>query len=179
MSKEKLTGQSVALIEMLEAREKRALIQKKLLETDSTKNLLSITMNIPGPIKTNERIETIFLDVVESIEQLFLEHEQINKVCNVLKTGPECYLVVSKPVIELKKKMIQFEEVHPYGRLMDLDVLYVADKKLCSISRTELGYEARRCFICREDAKICGRTAKHTSDELNRVLYQMMEKGKI
>lgn len=53
MSKAYLKGETVTLPDMLNAREKRVDIQKELLQKHPTCALLSATMNIPGPIKTN------------------------------------------------------------------------------------------------------------------------------
>ncbi|MBQ3399190.1 MAG: citrate lyase holo-[Synergistaceae bacterium] len=54
-----MTGNEITLSQMLERREKRALSQKDFLEKYKS-SLVSFSMNIPGPIKTNELIRRAF-----------------------------------------------------------------------------------------------------------------------
>lgn len=178
MSKLNLNGEAVHLAEMLNARDNRAILQRKLLESVADSTLLSVTMNIPGSVKTTREMKTIFLKMIEEVEKNLAEAEVVSKTYQDLKTGPECFLLVKKNSIELKKRMIQLEEIHPYGRLMDLDVLYIADEQLHSISRIDLGFEPRSCLICKNNAKICARMARHSIDELIQATYQIIQKGK-
>ena len=46
--------------------------------------------------------------------------------------------------------MVALEERHPYGRLADLDVLWLEAGEVQSISREALGYPRRRCFVTRK-----------------------------
>lgn len=179
MSKLDFKGESVTLEAMLNARVNRAATQRRLLKQDSESSLLSVTMNIPGPIKTNQEINSIFLSMIKAVETLFPEGDFITKTYQDLPTGPECYLLVRGNIIKLKKRMIQLEEIHPHGRLMDIDVLYMKDEQLHVVSRTDLGFEPRSCFICRQNAKICGRMGQHSQNELIQATYQLIQKGKI
>ena len=45
--------------------------------------------------------------------------------------------------------MVKIEETHPYGRLVDLDVLW-GNEELKSLHRGDLGLPPRRCFICQK-----------------------------
>lgn len=47
------SGEAIQLSDMLRAREERALRQLHLLKEYPEGSLLSVTMNIPGPIKTS------------------------------------------------------------------------------------------------------------------------------
>ena len=59
--------------------------------------------------------------------------------------------------------MVQIEEDSDFGRLLDIDVL---DKNGQKISRTAVGREQRKCFLCGETAAACSRSRKHSWKEL-------------
>ena len=50
----------------------------------------------------------------------------------------------------------------PKARLLDIDVM----DKDGTVSRKELGLDARKCLICDDDAKVCARSQKHSMEEL-------------
>lgn len=64
---------------------------------------------------------------------------------------------------QVKAVTTALEETHPLGRLWDMDVL---DREGKSLSRIALGYPARRCLVCGAAAKECGRSRKHSYEEL-------------
>ncbi len=66
----------------------------------------------------------------------------------------------------LKERLMETEEHHPLGRLMDLDVLYLAGGKLRRIGRTGLGRPPRKCFLCPRAALECRRERRHAPSEL-------------
>lgn len=179
MSKTHLKGETITLIEMLDAREKRVSIQQDLLQQYPTCALLSATMNIPGPVKTNEQLKHAFLTVIKEINLLFPPEKKVAFKQRELKTGFEYYLVLNETPEELKEKLIEIEETHVYGRLMDLDVIYLKAKTLCSVSRTELNHKPRICFICEEEAKVCGRQRNHSLEEMQQAIRQLIEKGRM
>lgn len=117
-------GEKVTLLEMLDAREQRAATQKELLETAPEASLLSATMNIPGEVKNSPTLTAVFLEVIDEVEQQLLDQVPIVNFYRNEKTGPEYYLAVSLAPQELKQRMVKIEETHPYGRLVDLDVLW-------------------------------------------------------
>ncbi len=71
----------------------------------------------------------------------------------------------------VKKITVDLEENHPLGRLFDIDV-YDADG--AAVSRQELGVPGRKCLICHEDAKACGRSRTHSVEELQRRVYEII-----
>ncbi|MBO0473469.1 citrate lyase holo-[acyl-carrier protein] synthase [Enterococcus ureasiticus] len=179
MSKAYLKGETVTLPDMLNAREKRVDIQKELLQKHPTCALLSATMNIPGPIKTNEQLRHAFLTVIKEIDSLFPPEKIAARKYQELKTGSEYYLALNETPEALKKQLIQIEETHDYGRLMDLDVIALKDDQLYSMSRTELKHTPRTCFICEEEAKVCGRQRRHSVEEMQDAISQLIEKGRM
>ncbi|MBO0421530.1 citrate lyase holo-[acyl-carrier protein] synthase [Enterococcus plantarum] len=179
MSKCYLQGEAITLLEMLDAREKRVTIQQEFLQKYPTSALLSATMNIPGPVKNNEQLRLAFLTVIKELESLFPPKKIAAGKQRDLKTGSEYYLALNEAPEELKRKVIEIEETHPLGRLMDLDVIYLKNHTCHSISRTELNYKPRTCFICEEEAKVCGRQRKHSVAEMQETISQLIEKGKM
>lgn len=176
MSKTYLKGETITMIDMLNAREKRVSIQQELLQKYPTCVLLSATMNIPGPVKTNELLKKAFLTVIKELNPLFPPEKIAARKHRELKTGSEYYLVLDETPEKLKKKLIEIEETHVYGRLMDLDVVYLKDHLLCSVSRTELNHKPRTCFICNEEAKVCGRQRRHSVQEMQETITNLLRK---
>lgn len=165
-------GEKTELTEMLLRRERRAEEIALFLEKGET--VLSFKLNIPGPVKTGEGIFLLFKEGQERIRsgcgasgaRIVSEREED------LKTGPEAlFLVEGADARELKRIMIELEE-EGVGRLYDIDVL----TKRGGISREELGYPRRKCFLCENDAKLCARSRTHSVEELLSRIREMILK---
>ena len=63
----------------------------------------------------------------------------------------------------IKKSTIDFEEKHILGRCVDLDVYDVDGRGL---SRSDFNLPKRKCLICDELAFVCGRSMKHSHQEI-------------
>ena len=61
-------GAPVDIMQMLDARERRARTQQQLLEQFNPCVLVSITLNIPGPVKKSEAITTVFASVISELD---------------------------------------------------------------------------------------------------------------
>ena len=150
----------VTLMEMLQARETRALRQKWLLEQHQ-KPLISFSMNIAGPVKDSPSIRRGFDMGLRELERV-LAAEQIPCLSREVfreRTGCEALLVLDAPAEALKTLTTQIEEANPLGRLFDMDVLDTAGQKL--------GRSApRRCLICGEIAQVCARSRAHSVEQL-------------
>lgn len=197
MSKEVFAqGSQVDLMMMLETREQRSLIQRQLLAKNTRASLLSATMNIPGPTKTSPVLRDVFEQVMDTVREhpSIRNAEIFSAVYREKATGPEYYMLVDLSAENLKTLLIEIEQSHPWGRLLDLDVLYClpseADSKLSeaeailgavdadrvhSISRTDLNLPTRRCLICEDDAKICGRSRRHSVEEMQAAIAKLIE----
>lgn len=178
MCNDPFQGVSVSLREMLDAREQRVARQKQMLsQTKGT--LLCATMNIPGPVKQSPIIEQIFLTIVQQIKQQFSEIASQECLFSNLKTGPEYYFHCSLDPILLKQKMVAIEETQPLGRLVDLDVHWLANNgSIATLSRNDLGLPSRSCLICQKDAKECGRARVHSIQEMQAKIIQIIQNGK-
>lgn len=152
--------EQVTLKELLDAREARAVHQWELTRQYPQSSLISITLNIPGPVKDSEKYRKALADGLSELKGQLANvvYEEVRW----LKTGSEAFLVVSEPALDVKKKAVTVEEQSPIGRLLDIDVI----GKEGPVSRTEVGGKPRKCLICDEDAKVCARSQKHSIEEL-------------
>ncbi|MBV1756516.1 MAG: citrate lyase holo-[acyl-carrier protein] synthase [Dethiosulfatibacter sp.] len=154
--------------QLLDDREER---YKKQIEMITVHNLpiISFTINTPGSEKNNKIIKHIFESGLKEIESVLLNNS-IEIMDRYYSTdglsGPIIILSLSSNPIKLKELMIGIENKHSLGRLLDIDVI---DEQLKHISRTDLGFETRKCLICNEYAKICSRSQRHDmTDVLNK-----------
>lgn len=154
----------VSLIEMLDARERRACHQQELLEQFHMP-IISFTMNIAGPVKNNPDIRRGFdfgnLWLKRDLEFAGIDCIHFEEIS--LKTGNEAFYVVNSGPLKLKRLTADLEEECALGRLFDLDVIKVNGEK---VEREELGLDVRRCLICGKPAKECARSRTHSVEEL-------------
>ena len=150
--------------ELLEAREKRVVLIDKLLKRYNTP-LLVMRVNYPGLKKTNN----ITVNIIENMSSLICTVLS-DRVCGKLllqgAEGPILYVAVKQEVLDLKRYAINFEEKHPLGRCLDLDVYDLEGKSIC---RQELGYPRRKCYLCEDYAHYCVRARRHSEHEV--VIY--------
>ena len=167
-SKEVFT--EVSLIQMLDAREKRALYQKRLI-AGHKKPLICFTMNVAGPIKNSLLIRRGFQ---AGLNDLKLQLKRINAAVvfeNVWEniTGNEAFLVVDEDANVLKEICCSIEDADDLGRLYDIDVLTPAPDSpslFVRIGRSELNKAPRRCLLCGRPAKECSSRRLHSAKEL-------------
>lgn len=171
-------GIAIGLADMLTAREERAQRQLEILDHTSDRALLSATMNIPGPIKKNQILKQCFDQVMTAIDKAL--KDDMPEACLYVEenTGMEYYLLTSLTPEELKRRMVVIEEEHPYGRIFDLDVLWLEEGQLHMISRTDIGLPKRKCFICQREAKDCARSRRHSVDEMQKKISEIIHEGR-
>lgn len=175
MSNDLFKGRTTTLEQMLTARSNRAERQKKLLGQESNQCLVCLTLNIPGPIKNSYEWQDVFLILVKEIEHTFSEEEMGTKVLRHEWTGSEYYLKLNVAQKEAKQKMVVIEEEHPLGRLADIDVLTFTEN-IQPLTRENLGYPKRKCLLCTEEAKVCGRSRTHTVKEMQHAIQAIVDK---
>lgn len=163
----------VSLMEILDAREKRAQRQRQLLE-QYRKPLLCFTMNIAGPVKTSPLILRGFDLGLELLEQQrmvwkipVLHFEQIRE-----NTGNEALFVLDCDALTAKRAAVAVEDHTAAGRLYDMDVLRPDGSK---VERQELGLEGRKCLICGGEARLCARSRAHTVAQLQQRTQALLE----
>lgn len=163
----------ITLEQILNARERRVSHQQELLDRYH-KPLISFTMNIAGPIKNNPLIYRGFQLGLRCLKGqlsankiLCLHFDEINE-----PTGCEAYFVLDASPLTLKKITADLEDSSNLGRLFDMDVLKENGEK---VGREELGLSPRRCLICDNSARICGRSRAHKVAELQEKTTAILE----
>ena len=163
-----LQGEPVVLTDMLDCRERRARKQDEYRNKYHT-TIISFCMNIPGPIKTNDKIKKAFLSGKEALFDA-LQKENILVLAQIEfddNTGNEIILAVDYPADKIKNLTTEIEETHPFGRLFDMDVIGTDGEKL---SRGVY----RKCLICGCQAQECARSRKHTVAEMQAKIEEML-----
>lgn len=164
-----MTGNSVDLAQMLARREARSLTQRDFLRTHHAP-LVSFSMNIPGPIKTNPLIRKAFdigeILLLEGLRQL---NAQILAASEIHEdTGDELLLSVGNvDAHTLKDLAIKIEDSSPVGRLYDIDVIDSGGLKL---SRPRF----RKCLICDKQAQDCARSRTHSVSEMQNAIENLL-----
>lgn len=164
----------VSFEDMLAARERRASKQLELLQRAPSHALLGVTLNIPGPIKHVPALDEVFRVIRSEIHAALEDLNPTSSHYLHAVTGQEYYVTVPVAPKIVKERMMAIEESHPYGRIVDLDVLYSEDGRLHGISRRDLGLPTRRCYLCGEDAKVCGRSRAHSIEEIQQKISKII-----
>lgn len=166
-----MQGEQVILTDMLLCRERRAQIQDTFLSQYHCP-VISFCMNIPGPVKTNEQIRAAFESgktaLLTRLEQSSAEIKNFLEIHE--KTGDELLLSIDCPAEKIKDIITEIEETHPIGRFFDMDVIDTDGQKLSRPSY-------RKCIICGCQAQECARTRKHTVEEMQAKIEEMLKKG--
>ncbi|MBQ9347984.1 MAG: triphosphoribosyl-dephospho-CoA synthase CitG, partial [Oscillibacter sp.] len=162
-------GETVDLMQMLEARERRVFRQEELLERYRLP-LVSFTMNIAGPMKNSPLIrrgfqagERLLLGQFQRAGIRCVHAERIDEA-----TGCEGLYAVDCGARQLKTLTEELEEGTDLGRLFDMDVLSPGGEKLDRAV-------PRRCLICGGDGKACASRRVHTVAELQEKTREILQ----
>jgi len=146
-------------MEILDAKENRAYLQEELIQKFNLP-LLVIRPNYPGLDKNNKTTKYI----IETMYELILSKITPTNIKKIDSFEGIVYLLnINTSPTELKKMTVDIETIHPLGRLVDIDIL---DLNNHTLSRTELGFSPRTCFICSDMAHNCVRSKKHSLEEV-------------
>jgi len=125
--------------------------------------VMTLRANYPGTLKNNELTrlinEEISKTLVETFQKKILVEEKFDT-----PEGPTIFYVVKGDARTLKENAIFIEQHHELGRFVDIDV-YDVDEEY-AVTRLELAYEPRKCFLCDEPAKECSRNKVHDVKDL-------------
>lgn len=146
---------------ILEAREKR--YHKILILQENYQTLVSLKVNYPGKDKNNALVYLI-LNALK-LDTLPFSYEMMEKF--ISDDGPYYLFASNENASVIKDKGIEFEETHPLGRFLDIDVY----NEMGPLSRKN----KRKCYICNEPSHECVRSMKHSYEEL----YGHMERKTI
>ena len=162
----------ITLDELLLSRDRRASMQRSLLEKSPDYSLLCLTVQLPGTEKRSELSLKIASVAVQAVREKFdLHYEELRD----LETGYEGYFLVEGSPESAKRECIDLEESHPLGRLWDLDVIVPESGGVRPLSREELGFAQRRCLLCEKPARYCIRARVHSPEELIGRMQEMVD----
>ena len=158
-------GINITLEQMLMAKENRVNNQQQVF-AHYPYPLISLSLVIPGPIKKSSGTVFLFNEAVQAIHQMLNQHNIsiIHEKLYESITGDEALLSIDYNVDMLKQLCIKIEERHFLGRLWDIDVIDPVTQK--SISRSKFEHHSRQCLVCHDNAKICGRSKRHSINEI-------------
>lgn len=154
----------VSLMDILDARERRAQRQRELLDQYALP-LVSFTLNIAGPVKNGPLIRRAFREGAERLEDA-LRGENIAIAAQEridAPTGCEGFFVLHGDGERIKRLCIALEDEDALGRFFDLDVIDPTHGKW---DRTALGFSERGCLICGKAGKDCASRRLHSAAEL-------------
>ena len=156
-----------ALEALLLGREARACEQKRLLR--SSEVVVQVALNVPGLPKSVAGEATLLAAVASCLEDRTAVASQRLYLKNA--AGAALLLAFCGPEpSRLKGEAILIEEDLPWGRILDIDVLFEGG----SLSRQALGGVPRACLLCDLPAKVCARQANHSLAELRRAFFHLM-----
>lgn len=148
----------MTLEQLLQSRDRRAAMQRLLLEKYSGHTPVVLTVVMPGAEKQTKAAAIVAEAAVEALDKAF-GNKISSRLLRDLTTGFEAYLTVDMPADQAKKTTVEIEENHPLGRLMDIDVI---GPDAMPVSRRI----QRRCLICNRPARECMRARSHSTQEL-------------
>ena len=164
----------ITLEQLLGARDARYARQLSLTEEWPDRTLVCLTVVLPGPVKRDTRSLKVAEAAVAAVREVLAP---TYKELWDLETGYEGYFLVDGPLLDVKKACCEIENEHPYGRLMDLDVLERVGETVVPVSRDRVGEKPRRCLLCDRPARECMRAHTHTPSEISAAIDRILEFG--
>lgn len=157
---------SVDLEQMLEARERRVLIQNKMLEGAGPEQcLVCLTMNIAGDIKRTPMTRMLFDHGVKQLESQNFSIR--DRYLLDEPTGSETFWLLGEDGKRVKAELEKLEDSFPAARLYDFDVILPGGTKLSRAA-------GRRCLICDAYAAECARSRRHGLEEVKRATDELL-----
>ena len=161
----------VTLQEILDARDRRAEAQRRLLK-QLARPLISFTMNIPGPVKDSPMIRRAFDEGLRMLDDALGEAgiACVSRQITHADTGNEFLCAVKASAAAVKEICMRIEDGSPMGRLFDMDVIGLDGQKLAR-------KEERRCLVCGALGRGCASRRRHSLEELNAAVTRLLREG--
>ncbi|WP_169316287.1 citrate lyase holo-[acyl-carrier protein] synthase [Mobilicoccus pelagius] len=132
--------------------------------------LASLTLVVPGPDKNPAWAVEVFDAAVRcTIDAVGAENARHVETHETI-AGPQGYLVLAGPPHAVKRRLVEVEDTHPWGRLFDLDVVIDG----VPVSRAEIGAPPRRCLVCDGPAAPCARSRAHDLPTLASAIAEVL-----
>ena len=161
----------ITLEQLLAARDARCAKQLSLTESWPDRTLVCLTVVLPGPVKRDARSLKVAEAAVAAVREVLAP---TYKELRDLETGYEGYFLVDGALLDVKKACCEIENEHPYGRLMDLDVLERVGETVVPVSRERVGELPRRCLLCDRPARECMRAHTHSQAEIFQTIDRIL-----
>ena len=153
------------LDDILNAREKRALVRSQFIKTNLC--TLSLSLNIAGYPKSNTLIYSFFTEVLNELKPYLLANRIDLKYTKelILKDEAGDFFIIPfsnelNNVTTLKKITESFESTHALGRLIDIDIFNELGLPVSSGKR-------KPCYFCGKYSAIsCMRNKRHTYEDI-------------
>lgn len=142
-------------------KKRRMEFQNKLIKKFNMP-LVVMRVNYPGENKSNDITNNIIESMDAIVSDIFSPYIYF-KILRITAEGPILILIINKNASEIKRTTVEIENKHILGRCVDIDVYGEDGKK---ISRIDLGYTPRECYICNNTAKECIKEKRHVQDEI-------------
>ncbi len=174
-------GRCANLSDILDAREERVRRQQALIEAEQRQfagswqfagsqkpeafSLISFTLNIAGAVKSCSLFSWVFDRGVEMISKSLAAAGIETGKAEITEgiAGREYTAIAYAEPERVKLITAETEELHPLGRIFDIDVIRPDGTK---VSRTDLGASGRACILCGKPAFICGRSRAHSTEKI-------------
>jgi holo-ACP synthase/triphosphoribosyl-dephospho-CoA synthase len=162
------------LTEILKAKEDRQIIRKGFSKLGYA--TISFNLNIPGYPKSDNSIRAASLIIKQELQN-YLIASRIAVISEKIKiqhdeAGDICFFPIQDDKYDLrsiKDDLESFEENHPLGRLLDVDLF---DNKINPISSGK----KKACFLCADKSAIeCMREERHSYEELKSHIANQIE----
>ena len=129
--------------------------------------LVSVTLVVPGPVKTPPWAKRVFAAAMTEVEALEPEHVEVHDGVD----GPSGLAVVlGRDAVSVKQALVEVEETHLWGRLFDLDIV----REGVPVQRSEIGAPPRRCLVCGGPAAPCARARVHDLAALDAAIEELL-----
>ncbi|ABX27326.1 putative apo-citrate lyase [Lactobacillus helveticus DPC 4571] len=168
-------GNPQNIAQVLAGKDYRVALQQAIFKKYPDATLVDINLNIPGPIKNNRYLIKLFDYGIKQLEEIWQNKGYDYKLVKALNNDAGCenFYVLRESSKVVKLSTILFEENNKIGRLFDADVLI---KGKTALSRQELEYSSRRCYLCNRPAKECARSRRHSVEEMQRYISSLYAK---
>ncbi len=173
-------GDRPSLEAVLDNRESRRRRIDRLLGDWPDKTVVCFKLNIPGPVKNNQWIRKLFVEGLGAIEEaltLGTTAPVVREDFPDFPTGPEAFMVIGRDPLAVKRVMVALEDGDVFGRFFDIDVEGGGTTAHPGpISREDLAFPERTCFLCDQPAKVCARSRAHSVEEMLGFIEDSLEK---
>lgn len=166
---------------VLEARELRWLKKRELARNLEVKfpgipfAVAYCTLRMPAPLRLSGAYNDIPGRFQEALDAVLADKllQVLERGIDQYDDGPSAWIATACSAVGLKRLAIELEEKHPQGALIDIDI---SDSEGIELSRRDIEFPARRCFVCGEGAAVCTAGQRHSFTEIEARVKEIASK---